>query len=757
MALRLVEGWESYGTSTSGAIISDEKWARGGSIGTTRCPGRDSGVALQLSGGSELVTQVQLFDPEPQTIIVGFALKIIDSTIAQPVFEARINSNERTRITVNTDRTLSISQGSSTALATGSTVLALDTWYYIELKTFVAETGNGAGDGTYDLRINGVTEVSGTGPLVPSGRNGVNLIVFSSGGTYGVTALQIDDIYVCDDQGSINNDFLGDVKVAEIFPNGDESTSWTTSAGTDHFSLVADNPRDDDVTYVETSSNGSDIFNYESFPGTGTILGIQVNSLMKGTGPAEVRNVVKSGSTTDDTTSPLFSFHTNTWIDYWSIHELDPDTGSAWNDSGINAAAFGVKQSSGSPRLTKQWVQILYAAADAAIEEDVDSEIVFEQTLLVAGPVTLEIESELAIEHDVAVAGPIYEDIESEITFSDELIRIHEEELESELTLIDEALANQFVYARFLPEGMYDDGVFDINRLPAFSDDLLHLVQTVATAGTRSLTAASVMTIGQSVSVTQSVINRSIQSIISFSDRVGLIRDLTASSVILFDQQIERTYFEESILALSSEVEAYVGHNAESELSFFEELTLNFIGTRFLEDELNLNQSLMIFMDRLAQHCTYSPQVGFASSGITPPSVTQPQLGRNVLTLSYPFGAPSTEVTLRNPQFGNTNRLNFMRIKTTTRGGTLLVFADPQWPKEQTFSLQIAGLSKTQVDDLQTFLKLTLGKEIGLVDHESRRWKGFITTPNMDVTQIGRHAYSVNFEFEGVWDEFLPI
>ena len=41
-------------------------------------------------------------------------------------------------------------------------------------------------------------------------------------------------------------------------------------------------------------------------------------------------------------------------------------------------------------------------------------------------------------------------------------------------------------------------------------------------------------------------------------------------------------------------------------------------------------------------------------------------------------------VSLRAPNLGNKDRLSFNRVLRETRGGTLVVFADPIWPKVQT-------------------------------------------------------------------------
>ena len=119
-------------------------------------------------------------------------------------------------------------------------------------------------------------------------------------------------------------------------------------------------------------------------------------------------------------------------------------------------------------------------------------------------------------------------------------------------------------------------------------------------------------------------------------------------------------------------------------------------------------------------------------------------------TFLYPAVTPSDTLTLRSPELGNKDRLSFNRISRETRGGTLVVYADPIWPKTQVQVLSFTGLTETQAADLLNFMSNHLGLEIGFVDWERRLWKGIITNPTDAVTQDGRGAmFSASLEFEG--------
>lgn len=151
----------------------------------------------------------------------------------------------------------------------------------------------------------------------------------------------------------------------------------------------------------------------------------------------------------------------------------------------------------------------------------------------------------------------------------------------------------------------------------------------------------------------------------------------------------------------------------------------------------------------------YTPFVG-EGPGPTPPDVTigPPEHVALPFQLFYPAeGVVTDSVTLRAPNLGNKDRLSFNRILRETRGGTLIVFADPIWPKIQTLVLTFSGLRSVQAQQLLAFLDTHLGEEIGLIDWEGRAWKGIVTAPTEPVVQDGKDSFSASMEFEG---ELVP-
>jgi hypothetical protein len=195
----------------------------------------------------------------------------------------------------------------------------------------------------------------------------------------------------------------------------------------------------------------------------------------------------------------------------------------------------------------------------------------------------------------------------------------------------------------------------------------------------------------------------------------------------------------------------------QSTLTLASQATAAHSGPRGAASVLVLDQavSYSIVLSGIRQQ--YHPFVGTGAGGApTPPAVTigTPAPSELPFQLFFPAtGTVTDSVTLRAPNLGNKDRLSFNRVVRETRGGTLIVFADPIWPKLETLVLSFSGLSSTQSQQLLAFLETHLGEEIGLLDWEGRCWQGVIMTPTNPVVQDARDSYSASLEFEG---ELVP-
>lgn len=173
---------------------------------------------------------------------------------------------------------------------------------------------------------------------------------------------------------------------------------------------------------------------------------------------------------------------------------------------------------------------------------------------------------------------------------------------------------------------------------------------------------------------------------------------------------------------------------------------------------LDLRQAAAYTLILASTKSQYSPFVGSSTDpdAPTPPplEIDGPMAGIEVpFQLVYPSTGEVTDaVSLKAPNLGNKDRLSFNRILRETRGGTMIVYADPTWPKVQSLVLSFSGLLNVEAQELLTFFEDHLGQEIGLIDWEHRYWRGVITTPNEPIVEDQFDSFTATFEFEGELD-----
>jgi len=149
----------------------------------------------------------------------------------------------------------------------------------------------------------------------------------------------IDDFYICDQTGSTNNDFLGDVRVDTLLPNGEGThLDFTPSTGTTHYQLV-DEAAPNTTDYNESGTAGQrDSYAMQDLASvTGSIKGVQVAGaiLKDDVGARSIKVGVRAGGTTSVGSTQALA---TTQIYYTAVHETNPSTSTAWTEAGVNGA-----------------------------------------------------------------------------------------------------------------------------------------------------------------------------------------------------------------------------------------------------------------------------------------------------------------------------------------------------------------------------------------------------------------------------------
>ena len=345
MTLRFIDGFEGYDKSDV------SKYWNYGYINTYAYisnVGRNGGNCLNTdySAGSTAKFERTLnFDTTGAYITIGFAFKLTYPNGVEEICQLIVPgwSDGATAVGVNSSFQLEFKRRSSTflsAIYTHPEPLLVDTWYYIEMKSYIDSSS-----GRIIGRINEQQVCDWTGDNVPySASNYITKFRIEVGAWEGIA---IDDVYLLDDSGSVNNDFLGDVRVDAIHPSSAGNYSQLTPSAGNNYECV-DETSFDDSDYVEGATDGNkDSYNYADVPtdlDDAGIFGIKLSNISKRTAGSDnikIKGFLRTGSTDyEETTAQSLSeeFHISDVV--W---EVDPSDSNDWIKAKINACEFGVE------------------------------------------------------------------------------------------------------------------------------------------------------------------------------------------------------------------------------------------------------------------------------------------------------------------------------------------------------------------------------------------------------------------------------
>lgn len=351
MTLLLAEGFDTR------TALATNMWnaTDGGPTKLAYVAGRLGGYAMQGIGSGPTDTGgIRKAITSSTTVVVGFAMRwgaMPSAITTSPFTPVTLYSGGVVVLSMRFSSTgvVTVNRGATSATGTtlGTTSVAMPTdqatWQYIEMKV-VASTGTGGSvvvrqDGVETLNI--TSQNTGATAFTEVGfRDGLSV----NNEPYGGRA-SFDDIYVLNTSGSVNNDFLGDVRVYGIWPDGDGATSGLTGSdgnSTDNYLLVDDATAGapDTADYVGSGTPGTkDTYTYTDLSALVTVKGVQVDSYVVKTDAGQIsgRNVASDGTNTVTGSDVALS---TSYAGRSSIMENAPD-GAAWTASKVNSTQFG--------------------------------------------------------------------------------------------------------------------------------------------------------------------------------------------------------------------------------------------------------------------------------------------------------------------------------------------------------------------------------------------------------------------------------
>ncbi len=292
------------------------------------------------------------------------------------------------------------------------------------------------------------------------------------------------------------------------------------------------------------------------------------------------------------------------------------------------------------------------------------------------------------------------------------------------------------------------------NRLDAIS----HLITFVFAVDPETGNIVTIKRgLSNTASVERSITNRGLsndieitQSVVFELDRVGYF-ERSVESILTITSTVDRDHTVESILTIISIAEFELVTQPRSALTITQtaerEVTLN----RMANSMFGVAQTVTYEVVGRFDHCTYSPFIGSSTDPDAPmaPAIIPPTISRAGAVI---LERGADVLTLRLPELGNRDRLDFTRVNRESRGGVLYIFSDPLWPKTENMQLDFLGCTEVEMQNILTFIKNTLGHEIIIHDWENRSWYGFITNPDTPVVRDNKGTSSIALELDVIAD-----
>lgn len=348
MSLLFIDGFDHYATADIGL-----KWSGiiGGANATINATGgRRGGGALSLTAGARVWKDLA----GSATMLAGAAYKTngfgayggndfngllyFSGAVAPHVWIGCLSDGALAVYRRSGSGTTDVLLGQTTGNA-----VPLNVSFYLEAKATID-----AAAGSVRVLVNGVSVLNLTGintfNSANSGATTTRVQVgspFVFGGSSITTV--IDDLYIADNGGTVNNDFFGDCRVDMVLPSSDGTYhDFTPDSGTVHYSRVNEAVADAATNVASSVVGAKDSFHFAALSGiVGVVRGVQIvdAALKDDAGTRSISHLAKQGVSEAYTSAIPLSTDRKL---YTTIHETDPATGVGWTQAGVNSAEFGV-------------------------------------------------------------------------------------------------------------------------------------------------------------------------------------------------------------------------------------------------------------------------------------------------------------------------------------------------------------------------------------------------------------------------------
>jgi hypothetical protein len=307
--------------------------------------GRYGGGCLRNNGTFGNVNQLNFTGAQGETFIACFAYFHPGSAATTDAFRFRTTGGAALAgISHDVDGKISFNPQSGSSITETGTSLTPNQWVWVE---FSVTFGTNASTGSFEVRVNGTTVLSGGSLDTHTGVNPGQFCMMGAGGS--VNTRRMDDLVLIKVDGTAPNTFIGDSRIDNLRPNGNTADAdWSGGTNSSDYLEVDDtlNAADGDTTYISVDAAATgDVsrFAYTNLVGTpNSIRAVQprIRARKTDAGAAAYRAFIDSGAVANGPTiNPTegYVWHRN------GMFVQDPNTTAAWIATGVNALTVGVE------------------------------------------------------------------------------------------------------------------------------------------------------------------------------------------------------------------------------------------------------------------------------------------------------------------------------------------------------------------------------------------------------------------------------
>lgn len=270
--------------------------------------------------------------PAAQAVLFGFMNE--STTLSSGSFTAT-DSDTHLSLRLSSAGVLQIARG-STLLASGTTVLSASLYYRIEVRIVVANAG------IFEVRVNGVAEITFAGDTYDTGEAGLRAVV-GYGHLSGSNTLW-DDILIWNSasSGSEPTTWIGDIRIETLRPTAPGDVTDSTPSTGAAWAAVDETVANADTDYTQAGTVGNkDLYQMGDLSTTpDSVVAVVLNAQMKTTGttPRKAKLKVKNSTEANSAAKPVAI---GSYSTLQAAFALDPATSAAWTGAGVNAAQIG--------------------------------------------------------------------------------------------------------------------------------------------------------------------------------------------------------------------------------------------------------------------------------------------------------------------------------------------------------------------------------------------------------------------------------